>query len=179
MFSQKNASAYGHSASWAFWAMIWVIRLSHKFEGASYSAVLEGAMLPDMVLQGGSYGASGRQLQCGASGRQLQSGTSGCQAPDYGERKRQRQRQRERERERSLCEQVMWNGSIYIGAPCALMYIGAHCSLHTAQLVQVLDSRASHCSQWLPGSELTVQKRRPAKSRLKAQSRKLAQNVIA
>ena len=136
-------------------------------------------MLPDMVLQGGSYGASGRQLQCGASGRQLQSGTSGCQAPDYGERKRQRERERERERERSLCEQVMWNGSIYIGTPCAVMYIGAHCSLHTAQLVQVLDSRASQCSQWLPGSKLVVQKRRPAKSRLKAQSRKLAQNVLA
>ena len=60
-------------------------------QGASYSAVLEGAMLPDMVLQGGSYGASGRQLQCGASGRQLQSGTLGCQAATYGTSGRQLQ----------------------------------------------------------------------------------------
>ena len=97
----------------------------------------------------------------------------------WREKKTETVTETERERERSLCEQVMWNGSIYIGTPCAVMYIGAHCSLHTAQLVQVLDSRASQCSQWLPGSKLTVQKRRPAKSRLKAQSRKLAQNVLA
>ena len=132
---------------------IWYFRAAATvLQGASYSAVLQGASYK-AVLQGA-------RLQT-------------------MEREKDRDRDRERERERSLCEQVMWNGSIYIGTPCAVMYIGAHCSLHTAQLVQVLDSRASQCSQWLPGSKLTVQKRRPAKSRLKAQSRKLAQNVLA
>ena len=174
-------------------------------QGASYVAVLQGASYR-AVLQGASCGTRGRQLRCvrapvtvrclrelccqiwyfraaatvlqGASYSAVLQGASykavlqGARLQTM-EREKDRDRDRERERERSLCEQVMWNGSIYIGAPCALMYIGAHWALHTAQLVQVLDSRAS---QWLPGSKVTVQRRRPAKSRWVAPSRKLVQN---